>query len=120
MKIQGFFEHYFFFLFIRNARSKNRHWRPCFLGFMSLFTRSPVVKVPQWKKCLCVCVPYSKFDFFPCHSVFPFFKTFLSQFFSHWGSAEPVFCSEDLSSLPCKNQNPTLSGKIQIFCMLRT
>ena len=32
MKIQGFFEHYFFFLFIRNARSKNRHWRPCFFG----------------------------------------------------------------------------------------
>ena len=30
MKIQGFFEHYFFFLFIRNARSKNRHWRPCY------------------------------------------------------------------------------------------
>ena len=48
------------------------------------------------------------------------FKNCPSQFLSHWKSAEPVFCSEELNSLPFKNQNSQLlGGKIQISCMLR-
>ena len=45
-----------------------------------------------------------------------------SQFLSHWESAEPVFCSEELSSLPCKNKSLTqlFGGKIQICSTLRT
>ena len=31
------------------------------------------------------------------------------QFLSHWELAEPVFCSEELSFLPYKNQNKSLT-----------
>ena len=37
------------------------------------------------------------------------FKNDSSQFSSRWESAEPVFCREELSSLPCKNQNKSLN-----------
>ena len=37
------------------------------------------------------------------------FKTCPSQFLSHWELAEPVFCSEELSCLPYKNQNQSLT-----------
>jgi hypothetical protein len=36
-------------------------------------------------------------------------KNCSSQFFSNWKSAEPVFCSEELSCLPYKNQNKSLT-----------
>ena len=39
--------------------------------------------------------------FFFCHSVFTFLTT--------GSQLSPVFCSEELSSLPCKNQNKSLS-----------
>ena len=38
-----------------------------------------------------------------------FLKNCSSQFFSNWKSAEPVFCSEELSHLPYKNQNQNLT-----------
>ena len=31
------------------------------------------------------------------------------QFLSYWESAKPEFCSEELSSLPCRNQNKSLT-----------
>ena len=45
------------------------------------------------------------------------FKNFPSQFLSYWESAEPMFFSEELSSLPCKNQNKrlTLSYLVEKF-----
>ena len=47
------------------------------------------------------------------------FKNWSSQFLSHWESAESLFCSEELGSLPFKNQNKAwfsvLGGKAQIF-----
>ena len=50
-------------------------------------------------------------------------KNCFSQFFSNWKSAEPVFCSEELSCLPYKNQNKSLTlsfgeGKFK-FAVLR-
>jgi hypothetical protein len=36
-------------------------------------------------------------------------KNSSSQFFSNWKSTEPVFCSEELSCLPYKNQNKSLT-----------
>ena len=36
-------------------------------------------------------------------------KNCSSQFFSNWKSAEPVFCCEELSCLPYKNQNKSLN-----------
>ena len=52
------------------------------------------------------------------------FKDSPSQFLSHWELAEQVFCSEELSFLPYKNQNKSLtlsslSGKIKICLMVR-
>ena len=46
------------------------------------------------------------------------FKDCPSQFLSHWESAEPVFCGEELSFLLYINhlkpkENPVLGGKIQ-------
>ena len=41
--------------------------------------------------------------------VYLFLKNCSSQFFSNWKSAEPVFCSEELSHLPYKNQNQNLT-----------
>ena len=46
-------------------------------------------------------------------------KNFSSQFFSNRESAEPVSCSEELSCLPFKNQNKSLTlsfgeGKFKI------
>ena len=46
---------------------------------------------------------------FPVALCLYLFKNGPSQFSSHWESAEPVFCSEELSSLPCKNQNKSLT-----------
>ena len=37
------------------------------------------------------------------------FKNCPLKFFSHQESAEPVFCSKELSSHPCKNQNKSLT-----------
>ena len=47
----------------------------------------------------------SSWIFFFCHSLF----TWSSQFFSNLKSAEPVFCSQELSCLPSKNQNKGLT-----------
>ena len=61
--------------------------------------------------------PYNKFGFsFPV--TLYLFKNCLSQFLSYWKLAEPVFCSEELSCLPYKNQNKSLTlsfllGKIK-------
>ena len=69
------------------------------------------------------------FDFFFLSHCVYLFQKGPSQFLSHWESAEPVCCSEELSFLPFKNQNKSLvfssglwAGKFrfQIFCwMLR-
>jgi len=49
------------------------------------------------------------------------YKNRTSQFFSHWKSAEPVFCSEDPLQKPKqKPASQLFGGKIQICCMLRT
>ena len=53
------------------------------------------------------------------------FKNCPSQFFSHCESAEPVFCSKELSSLPFKNQNKSLAlsylvGKFKFAVLLRS
>jgi hypothetical protein len=113
-KFRGFFEHYFFFLFIRNARSKNRHWRPCFFGVMSLFTRSPVVKVPQWKKCLGVCVPYSKFDFFPPVTLcLPFVRPFLLSFSVTGGQPSRCFAARTSVVFLAKTKTQLSEGKFK-------
>ena len=113
MKIQGFFEHYFFFLFIRNARSKNRHWRPCFFGVMSLFTRSPVVKVPQWKKCLCLCVPYSNFIFPPVTLCLPFLRPFLLSFLVTGGQPSRCFAVRTSVVFLAKTKTQLSVGKFK-------
>ena len=48
-----------------------------------------------------------------------FFKNCPSQFLSHWGSAEPVFCSEQFSFFPYKNRNKSLFwvGIFKFYCM---
>ena len=53
------------------------------------------------------------------------FKSDSSQLSSHWESAEPVFCSEELNSLPCKIQNKSLNlshfvGKFKFAVSLLT
>lgn len=69
--------------------------------------------------------PYSKFEFsFPVTLCLPFKELFFSVF-SNWESAEQVFWSEELSSLPYKNKNKSLTlsfggGKIQICCIARS
>ena len=60
------------------------------------------VKVAGWKKCLYLLdlvymfSPYSKFEFSFLSLCVYLFKN-CPQFLSHWESAEPVFCSEELS-----------------------
>ena len=51
--------------------------------------------------------------FFSCHCIY-LFKNCPSQFLSHWESAEPVFCSEELSFLPFKNQNKSLISDLGV------
>ena len=53
--------------------------------------------------------PYSKFEFFFLSLFAYLLKNCSSQFFSNWKSAEPVFCSEELSCLPYKNQNKSIT-----------
>jgi len=80
-----------------------------FFSFSSLFTWRSVLKVARWKKRLCVCSHHTaNLNFLFLSLCIYLFKNFPSQFFSHWKSAEPVFCSEDLSNLHCKNQNKSL------------
>ena len=61
----------------------------------------------------CMFTPYSKFEFsFPVTC----FKNCPSQFLSHWESAEPVFCNDELRSLPTLTKARLLSylvGKIK-------
>ena len=52
---------------------------------------------------------YSKFEFLFLSLLAYLLKNCSSQFFSNWKSAEPVFCSEELSFLPYKNQNKSLT-----------
>jgi len=68
------------------------------------------VKGGQWKNGFVKKTsPYSKFEFsFPVTLCLPFKELFFSVF-SNWESAEPVFCSEELSCLPYKNQNKSLT-----------
>ena len=54
-----------------------------------------------------------------------FLKNCSSQSFRNRKSAEPVFCSEELSCLPYKNQSRSLTlsfgeEKIQIYCIVRS
>ena len=49
--------------------------------------------------------PMSKFDSIQTDKT----KLFFSIFQSHWESAEPVFCSEELIFLPYKNRNLIIS-----------
>ena len=68
--------------------------------------------------------PYRKFEFSSPVTLVYLFKNCLSQFSSPWESAEPVFCSGKLGSLPCKNKTKAwlslIWWKIQICCMLKT
>ena len=68
------------------------------------------LKVAQWKKPFCICSHHTanlNFLFLPlCVYLF---NSCPSQFLSNLESAEPMFCSEELSSLPCKNQNKSLT-----------
>ena len=53
--------------------------------------------------------PYSKFELsFSVTLCLPFYES-PSQFLTNWELAELVFCSEELSCLPYKNQNKSLS-----------
>ena len=52
---------------------------------------------------------YSKFEFSFLSFCVCLFKNCPSQFLSHRESAEPVFCSEELINLPCKNQDKSLA-----------
>ena len=60
--------------------------------------------------------------FFFCTLCFPFKELFFSVY-SKWKSAEPVFCTEEQSCVPYKNQNKSLQfwgGKIQICCIVKS
>ena len=60
--------------------------------------------------------PYIKFEFsFPVTMCTFLRRVLLNHFLSPWESAELVFCSEELSSFPCKNQNLTLSCLVGKF-----
>ena len=53
---------------------------------------------------------YSKLEFyFPVTLVFYLFKKYPYQFLSNCELAEPVFCSEELSCLPYKNQKKSMT-----------
>ena len=50
------------------------------------------------------------------------FENCPSQFLSCWESAEPAFCSQELSKSALQKQKPDsklFGGKIQVCCMLR-
>ena len=51
----------------------------------------------------------AKFAF--CFLCVYLFKNCPSQFLNHWESPEPVFCSEELSFLPYKNQKEVGKGQ---------
>ena len=67
----------------------------------------------RWKKHLCINSHLNLLFLSLCVYIF---KKCPSQFLIHW---EPVFCSEELSCLPYKNQNQknlirsTLAGKLK-------
>ena len=67
-------------------------------------------KVAQWKNGFIKKPHYTaNLNFlFLSHFVY-LWKNWFSQFFSNWESAEPVFCSKELSCLPYKNQNKSLT-----------
>ena len=65
-----------------------------------------LVKVAQRKKRLCICSHHTaNLKFLFLSLCVYLFKNCPFQFLSHWESADPVFCS----SLPCKNQNKSLT-----------
>ena len=69
-----------------------------------------VVKVARWKKRLCICSHHAaNLNFLFLSLCVYLFKNCPSQFLSHWESAEPVFCSDELIGLPCKNKNKSLT-----------
>ena len=75
-----------------------------------------------WKKLLCINYHHTtNLNFIFLLPWVQLFKKCPSQFLIYWELAEPVFCSEELSCLPYKNQNKSLSvllQKIQICCMV--
>ena len=85
-----------------------------FFGFRSLFTRSPVVKVPQWKKCLCVSVPYSKFDS-PHHITLclPFSRPFLLSFSVTGGQPSRCFAVRTSVVFLAKTKAQLSEGKFK-------
>ena len=83
------------------------------LNIKKKFVLNPI-KVAQWKNG-CMKKPTANLNFlFLLLFVYPL-KNCSSQFFSNSKSAEPVFCSEELSCLPYKNQNknPNSQGKFK-------
>ena len=115
-----------FFFFMKNYRfrgcSSFRFYRFRFLIFKgcSLSDRFILssVKVARWKKPLCInCQHKQIWIFLFCDSCVYLFKNCPPQFLSHWELAEPLFCSEQLSCLPYKDQNkgPTLGSLIGKF-----
>jgi len=76
----------------------------------NLYRSNLPVKMGQWKNGF-VKTPHHTANLnFLFLSLFVYLlKNCSSQFFSNWESAEPVFCSEELSCLPYKNQNKSLT-----------
>ena len=81
---------------------------------LKIWTATPfcfisLVKVAWWKKRLRICSHHTaNLNFLFLSLCVYLFKHYPSQFLSHWESGKPVFCYEELSSLPCKNQNKSL------------
>ena len=66
-------------------------------------------KVAHWKnRFIEILYSTAHLDFLFLSPLVYLLKNCSSQFFSNWKSAEPVFCSEELSCLPYKNQNKSL------------
>ena len=85
--------------------SNHKSWTSHF----NLYCLHVRVKVAWWKKCLYVHCSHHTANFLFLSLCVYLFKNCPSKFLSHWESAETVFCREELGSLPCKNQNKSLT-----------
>ena len=75
----------------------------------NFYVKWVLLKVARWKVHLCMCSHHTaNLNFLFLSLCVYLFKNCPSQFLSHWDSAEPVFCSEELGSLTYKNQNNSL------------
>ena len=77
---------------------------------MPLFLLDDLLKLAQWKKRLRLILSIlQNLNFLFMSLCVYFFKNCPSQFLSHWESAKPMFCSEELSFLSYRNQNKSLT-----------